>query len=104
MPDLRTNKSIAQRFDVEFNKRPEPGLRRWRRIAAWACAVIPLLLIGLYEVFGDGSAYWAGPLSKAHRAQFEDATRKGQDGCAVCHTRTAQPLWRLVTGSRLACS
>ena len=105
MPDLRTNKSIAQRFDVEFNKRPAPALRRWRRIAAWACVVVPLLLIGLYELVGDRRAYWAGPLSDAHSSGFVATARTNRkDGCKLCHTKIGQPLWKLVSGSSRASS
>lgn len=104
MPDLRTNKSIAERFDVEIHKRPERGLRRWRRFIAYACVAVPLLLVGLYEVLGDGRAYWAGPLTDVHQSALVDSKVKRSEGCATCHTKTAQPLWRLVTMSSRACS
>lgn len=100
MPDLRTNKSIAERFDVEINKRPEPAFRRWRRIVAWSCLAVPLVLAGFYELLGDGSAYWSSPLTDVHQAALSDDRTNQAEGCAACHTHTGQPLWRLVSGSK----
>ncbi len=90
MPDHRTNKSIAERLDIQFNRRGHPQRRVWRAVLL-ASVVAPLLFLGFYAIRGDGTPYWSAPLSPGHE--------KLSENCGACHTQLGQPLTRLVTGN-----
>ncbi len=87
MADLRTHQTVAQRLDLEFNRRPSRLLRA-RRWVTLACGVAALLLIAAFTASGDRTVYWSRPLSDAHRLWQHD--------CGQCHRRHWQPVWRLI--------
>jgi len=93
MPDLRTHRAIAERFQIEF---PQKGnrLHRWRRLVTLLAALPPLVLVAVFWIRGDRTIYWSGPVSSSHQIHKND--------CRACHTRVGQPLVRLVTLSESA--
>ena len=77
MPRVRTTKTLAQRIDLNYFKRPIP----MRRARFWLCALIPLagfFWLGSHLVARDYRPYSSGPLSKGHVLLTRD--------CATCHT------------------
>ncbi len=93
MPDLRTHRAIAERFQIDFPQRGN-RLHRWRRLVTLLAALPPLVLVAVFWMRGDRTIYWSGPVSSSHQIHKNE--------CGACHTRVAQPLVRLVTGSASA--
>lgn len=88
MPDLRTQRSIAERNDLLWFRRAVPW-RRWCGRASWGAALVAGALLVVWTVWGDERVYWSRPVSSAH-AMFE------QD-CHACHVQKGAPLLRLAT-------
>ncbi len=87
MPDKRIHQLIAERCDLQFNRRPHP-LVSWRRRASWSCAVLAVGYLGFTAWQDDRSIYQARPVSLVHQ-QF-------QEDCSQCHGvpfQTIRQLW-----------
>lgn len=85
----RTSKSIAERIDVDYYRKPHP-LRGWKRMLSWGAfwvtlAAILVITFGL----GDHRMYQAGPVSDYHKLIANDCNR--------CHSETWQTGKRLLT-------
>lgn len=74
----RTAKTLAQRIDLSYFKRPHP-LRRWRTLLSIAAPVIGLVWLGGLALAGSRAPYSSGPVSTAHA--FAELR------CEVCHVR-----------------
>jgi hypothetical protein len=97
VPRVRTTKSLAQRIDLNYFKRPIP----MRRARFWLCALVPLagfLWVGVHLVAKDYRPYSSGPLSKGHVLLTRDCTachapakggiffeRATDNACKACH-------------------
>jgi hypothetical protein len=84
-PD-RTSKSLADRIDPQFHRRPNP-LRRAKWPIGLAGLVLPLAWVGLMHLSGNRTMYQAGPVSIAHQFIAHD--------CRQCHTTPWQTAARL---------
>ena len=93
MPDKRIHQSIAERCDLQFNRRPHP-LLRWRRWVSWSCFCLAILLLGFKAGQGDRSIYQARPVSLVHQ-QY-------QDDCSQCHRVPFQTLRKLLSDDDFA--
>jgi len=78
MARTRTTKSVAQRIDLNYFKRPTPFKRAklWLAILA---PVVAMVWIGWQVFGGDQRVYSSGPLSAAHAVLEKQ--------CAACHVR-----------------
>jgi hypothetical protein len=74
----RTAKTLAQRIDLNYFKRPH-GLRRVRMLLSIAVPALGLLWLGSMAMAGSRAPYSSGPVSSAHA--FAERT------CEVCHQR-----------------
>ena len=74
----RTAKTLAQRIDLNYFKRPH-GLRRLRMLLSMAAPALGLLWLGSMATAGSRAPYSSGPVSSAH------AFAEGK--CEVCHQR-----------------
>jgi predicted CXXCH cytochrome family protein len=84
----RTSKSLAERIDAGFHRRPAP-LRRVRWRAGLAALLGSLLLLALAVAGSGRRAFQAGPLSTPHRFLAND--------CRRCHDQAWATAARLVT-------
>jgi hypothetical protein len=80
MARTRTTKTVAQRIDLNYFKRPTPFKRAklWLSILA---PVIALVWVGFHFFGHDNRVYSSGRLSEAHAVLEKQ--------CAVCHVRQA---------------
>ena len=78
MARTRTTKTVAQRIDLNYFKRPTPFKRAklWLAILA---PVIALVWVGFHFFGHDNRVYSSGRLSEAHAVLEKE--------CAVCHVR-----------------
>lgn len=93
---IRTAKTLAQRIDLSYFKRPHP-FRRWRLILSVALPAIALAWVVLLGATGNNAPYSSGPVSTAH-------TLFGAR-CEVCHRQEAGSGFRAHVTDRscLAC-
>lgn len=85
----RTSKSIAERIDVDYYRKPHP-LREWKRKCSWAAFFASLAAILVITfVLNDHRMYQAGPVSDYHQIIAND--------CEACHTQPWQTGMRLVS-------
>lgn len=85
MVDIRINKSVGERVNIEFNRKPNALLRR-RRIVTWAVFAAALAAMGFLLAQNDKRVYWAGELSPSHKIF--------QNDCQQCHDQRFQPAVR----------
>ena len=83
MPDHRTHQSIAQRVDVDFQRRPDRLLRRRRTFLA-AAGLISFAPLVYAILSGDETIYWSRPCSESHGAI--------EHNCQLCHIERFQGL------------
>jgi len=80
MARTRTTKTVAQRIDLNYFKRPTP----FKNAKLWLAVLIPamaLVWIGVHFLDHDNRVYSSGRLSKAHAVLEKE--------CATCHVREA---------------
>ncbi len=80
MARTRTTKTVAQRIDLNYFKRPTP----FKRAKLWLAILAPavaLVWIGFYFFGRDNRVYSSGRLSAAHAVLEKQ--------CAACHVRQA---------------
>jgi hypothetical protein len=80
MARTRTTKTVAQRIDLNYFKRPTP----FKRAKLWLAILVPaiaLVWIGVHFLGHDNRVYSSGRLSAAHAALEKE--------CAACHVREA---------------
>jgi hypothetical protein len=80
MARTRTTKTVAQRIDLNYFKRPTP----FKRAKLWLAIVAPviaLVWIGFYFLGRDNRVYSSGRLSAAHAVLEKQ--------CAACHVQHA---------------
>ncbi|MFI5107237.1 MAG: hypothetical protein ACHP78_00155 [Terriglobales bacterium] len=92
----RTTKTLAQRIDLSYFKRPHP-FRRWRLWLSVAAPVAALLWLGGLAIARRDTVYSAGPVSSAHavfgaRCELCHVGRGrgfskavNDDNCRTCH-------------------
>ncbi|HUG93851.1 MAG TPA: hypothetical protein VML55_23685 [Planctomycetaceae bacterium] len=91
MPDFRIHPSVAQRSDIDFQRRPDPVLRRRRGLMALAGLVSFAPLV--YAILsGDETIYWSRPCSASHRLI--------QNDCRHCHIERFQGLMMMTEGTQ----
>lgn len=95
MSRSRTTKTLAQRIDLNYFKRPTP----YKRAKLWLCVLVPLLALGwiAWRGFsGDSRVYSSGRMSGAHAVLEKQ--------CAVCHLQKAGEFSsKAVDSACLAC-
>lgn len=84
----RTSKSISERIEADYYKRPHP-MRKAKRWLSWGFFIGSLVLVLLPLALGRREVYQAAPVSPAHQFIAND--------CARCHAEAWQPALRLVT-------
>jgi len=80
MARTRTTKTVAQRIDLNYFKRPTT----FKNAKLWLAILIPaiaLVWIGLHFLGHDNRVYSSGRLSEAHAVLEKE--------CAICHVRQA---------------
>lgn len=87
MPDLRTNQAVAERLDIQLERRPNL-LLRWRRRATILAGLLPLACVAVFALRDDQTPYMSGPVATGHRLF--------QDDCGKCHQTAWQPVARLI--------
>lgn len=87
MPRERTSKSLAERVDTSYLKRPNRP-RKWRVWLALVALLAPLGWLTTAESRGNRAIYQAGPLSTKHQLLAHN--------CQACHVEHWQPLVQLV--------
>lgn len=83
---IRTAKTLAERIDLHYFKRPR-GMRRWRYVLSAAAPLAALLWVAALAASGSRTPYSPGPVSAAHAF--------AENRCEVCHggrTATGTPL------------
>lgn len=91
MPDYRKHQAIAERADIDFNKRPDPArVRRGRWM--WLCALAGLWPVAWWLGTGDETVYWAHTVSVAHQRIAHD--------CKACHAVPFQSVSLLFSGNQ----
>ena len=80
MARTRTTKTVAQRIDLNYFKKPTP-FKRAKLLLAILAPTIAIVWLGLYFFERDNRVYSSGRLSKAHAVLEKE--------CAVCHVRQA---------------
>ena len=95
MARTRTTKTLAQRIDLNYFKRPTP----FQRAKVLLSVVVPLLAIGWIGWRGlvrDSRVYSSGPMSEAHAVLEQQ--------CGVCHVGKAGEFSsKAADGACLAC-
>ncbi len=91
MPDKRIHKLVAERCELQFNRRPHP-LLRWRRWVGWSCFCLAILFLGFKAWRKDQNIYQARPVSLVHQ-QY-------QDDCSQCHRVRFQTLRLLLNDDK----
>ena len=74
----RTAKTLAQRIDLTYFKRPH-GMRRLRLLLSIAVPALGLVWLGGMALAGSRAPYSSGPVSSAHAF--------AEQKCEVCHQR-----------------
>lgn len=80
MARTRTTKTLAQRIDLNYFKRPTP----FKRAKVWLSVLVPLLAVGWLAWRGvahDSRVYSSGRMSGAHAVLEQQ--------CAACHVQNA---------------
>lgn len=88
MVDFRTNKSVRERVNLGFHRKPNPLLRK-RRWLTWSVLVASLAAVAFLIAWDDKRAFWAGELSSSHKLF--------QNDCQQCHVHQFQPAVRFAT-------
>ncbi len=76
----RTTKTVAQRIDLQYFKRPHP-FRRWRFILSLLLPVLAVIWLASYGLVRNNHVYSSGRMAPAHAV----LTRK----CSACHVSRA---------------
>ena len=84
----RTTKTIAQRIDLNYFKRPSRW-RTWRFALSVALPCLAVAWLAAYGVARDGHAYSVGKMSPAHAVLTQQ--------CSVCHVSKAGSFRASVT-------
>jgi hypothetical protein len=88
MPGAHDEKLIAEKYSIDYPRRPL-STRIWRRRWNWLALFLGCLVgTGLYFVQGN-AAFWAAPVSTSHTAFAMD--------CRKCHSESWQPALRLAS-------
>lgn len=111
---IRTAKSLAQRIDLEYFKRPHP-FRRWKFLLSLALPAAAAVWVVAATVAGYHKPYSAGPMSPAHsfagkRCEVCHATNAGffgrkvkDEACKSCHDGPVHQARQTFTPSCASC-
>lgn len=88
MAAKRTSKSIAERIDIDYYKRPYP-LRTVNRWLSWGLLAAATAYVIAVMGFSNHAIFQAAPVSNSHQSFGAQ--------CAQCHRESWRPLERLVT-------
>jgi hypothetical protein len=94
MARTRTTKTVAQRIDLNYFKRPTA----FKNAKLWLAVMVPavaLLWIGIHFFAHDNRVYSSGRLSAAHAVLEKE--------CATCHVRDAGGFSAAADSACLAC-
>jgi len=80
MARTRTTKTVAQRIDLNYFKKPTP-FKRAKLLLAILAPAIAMVWLGLHVFEHDNRVYSSGRLSEAHAVLEKE--------CAACHVRQA---------------
>ncbi len=80
MARTRTTKTVAQRIDLNYFKKPTP-FKRAKLLLAILAPTIAIVWLGSYFLARDNRVYSSGRLSKAHAVLEKE--------CAACHVQQA---------------
>ncbi len=88
MPGGHDEKLIAEKYAIDYPRRPL-ATRLWKRRWNWLALFLACLVgLGLYYVQGN-AAFWSAPVAGVHASFAMD--------CQKCHTESWQPALRLAS-------
>lgn len=88
MPGAHDGKLIAEKYSIDYPRRPL-ATRLWKRRWNWSALFLACMVgLGLYGVQGS-KAFWSAPVSHSHASVGMD--------CRKCHTESWQPALRLAS-------